>query len=557
MMRRIETYGDINYAPPLGFSKVDVSSDRFNAAMQDIFWGSDPLLCVTGAGGCGKSVLLKMAAFKFGPRCLCIAPTGMAAQNINTNVGEYGKVTAKTIHSALGIPIAESDNIVKYPQRTSFQKANWQQLKDKSIPQKRMEINTKGQCKKNEGDFYTAFAAETEKVIAPRTLIVPDKAEFLHSPETNRKIAAILKHVDLVLLDEVSMVSGNLFDYIMLQITNASRMKGKLIRLVCFGDPLQLPPVVLDKKADGTVPKNLEEQQKMFFESRFWKALKPKVHVLNAIYRQKDGDFKEILNNIRKGIITDQEKEFVHQHLGPCEAKNLTIAPTNALVNQYNQKEEEKLLKTNPKKFVFPYIIVSPQEPNSRIRLPEGFPGDITLYKGERIMCTKNASDGAYRNGTTGILLGCKWEKRTIWRKKIYPKTVTESVRVDLPMAIIKRDDGKIVAVHAHEYGNESTSDSQELKIYQVPIVKAYAVTYHKSQGLTLTGLGMDTKALKGDGMFYLGLSRVKSADNLRITGEPDWNKVAPNPRAIAFVEECEAKAQEVCDSTIVKKDSV
>lgn len=551
-MRRIETYGDINYAPPLGFSKVDVSSDRFNAAMQDIFWGSDPLLCVMGAGGCGKSVLLKMAAFKFGPRCLCIAPTGMAAQNINTNVGANGKITAKTIHSALSIPIAESDNILKVHYRTEYEKKC-----EKNIADKKIEIDRYGYGTKVKGDFYSLFEKETQKLEGPRTLIVPDKAEFLYSPETNRKIIKILEHIDLVLLDEVSMVSGNLFDYIMLQITNASRSKNKLIRMVCFGDPLQLPPVVLDKKADGSMPKNLEEQKKMFFESRFWTALKPKVHVLNTIYRQKDGGFKEVLNNIRKGIITESEKEFVRKHLSSCNAETLTIAPTNAMVNQYNTKEEEKLLKEKPEKFVFPYILASQHKEGELIRLPESFPGDITLYEGERIMCTKNASDGSYRNGTTGILLGCKWEKRTIWRKKLYPRTSSESVKINLPMAIVKRDDGKIIAVHAHEYGNEATSDSKELKLFQVPIVKAYAVTYHKSQGLTLSGLGMDTKALRGDGMFYLGLSRVKSADNLRITGEPDWDKVAPNPKAIAFVEECEAKAQEVCDNTIIKQASI
>jgi ATP-dependent exoDNAse (exonuclease V) alpha subunit len=546
MMRRIETYGDINFAPPLGFSKVDVSSDRFNAAMQDIFWGSDPLLCVMGAGGCGKSVLLKMAAFKFGPRCLCVAPTGMAAQNINTNVGANGKITAKTIHSALGIPIAESDNIIKDSEKN----------RRGNLAKKKMPINTKGQAKG--GDFYSLFVKETQKIERTRTLIVPDKAEFLYSPETSQRIVKLLEHVDLVLLDEVSMVSGNLFDYIMLQITNAGRKKGKLIRLVCFGDPLQLPPVVLDKRMDGRTPENLEETQKMFFESRFWKALKPKVHVLNAIYRQKDGAFKEVLNNIRKGIITDKEKEFVRQHLSPCDSKSLTIAPTNALVNLYNQREEEKLLKTNPRKFVFPYIVVSAHEEGSTIRFPENFPGDITLYEGERIMCTKNASDGSYRNGTTGILLGCKWETRIIWRKIFNGGGRSQAVRCTVPMAIVKKDDnGQIIKVRAHEYGNEQTSDARELKLFQVPIVKAYAVTYHKSQGLTLSGLGMDTKALRGDGMFYLGLSRVKSADNLRITAEPDWDKVAPNPKAIAFVEECEAKAQEVCDNTIIKQASV
>lgn len=539
-MRKIEIYGDIKNALPLGFGKVDVSSDRFSAAMQDIFWGSDPLLCVMGAGGCGKSVLLKMAAFKFGARCLCIAPTGMAAQNIDTNIGANGHVTAKTIHSALSIPIAESDNMVK----SKFEKGN---IVVKKITR---------ESGHPENGFYEQFYKELrKKTDTARTIIVPDKAEFLYRPETNWKIIKALENIDLVLLDEVSMVSGNLFDYIMLQITNASREKGKLIRLVCFGDPLQLPPVVLDKKQNGERPKNLEEQQKMFFESRFWASLQPKVHVLNAIYRQKDGDFKEVLNNIRKGIVTEKEKEFVRQHLGPCQDSSLSIAPTNRLVNEYNQKKEQELLETNPQKFIFPYVVGSQHDKDTKVRFPENFPGDITLYKGERIMCTKNASDGSYRNGTTGILVGCKWEKKRIRRREKNPLGIRSyEITIMVPMAIIKKDDnGQEVAVHSHEYGHEQTSDAWELKLFQVPIVKAYAVTYHKSQGLTLSGLGMDTNSLKGDGMFYLGLSRVKSADNLFITREPDWDKVAPNPKAVAFVQECEDKAQEVCDATIVK----
>ena len=109
MTDRKDIYGRLEDVLPPGFEDVRLDSPEFRDALLDILFGSSPLTAVTGPGGCGKTVLLKIAAAFFGGRCICIAPTGIAAQNISGKAGET-TVVARTIHSALGFDVLPDDS---------------------------------------------------------------------------------------------------------------------------------------------------------------------------------------------------------------------------------------------------------------------------------------------------------------------------------------------------------------------------------------------------------------------------------------------------------------
>ena len=503
---KMETFGDIGASIPFGASFMDIGSPRFRSALEDVFWGRSPLVCIIGPGGCGKSVLLRAAALRFGDRCMCLAPTGVAAENLSFSFGTH-QVKGITIHKGLGIPIIK---FMPSNEKGSVEKA-------KAGSQSEEEFIAKASTRKRRTSIYSEDGHSTR-----------------YWPETISGSVAALSKVDVVLLDEVSMVSSDLFDLIMLHICAASRIRGRVIRLVCFGDPLQLPPVT----KDGSSPK-------MFFDSHFWKALGPKVHVLDTVYRQSDGGFKAILNDLRRGNVTEEAKAFVKAHCisdpKASTKERLCIAPQNQQADDYNTKKEKALVEgSSPRKFHFPYQWIRDGKRLEDNPRPGDYecPSDMELYKGERVMCLKNAPDGSYRNGSLGTLVGCVKEKRSI------EVDDRRSVELTLPVAVVLLDGSKVpVLVRCHEYGQPYSSAGKGARIFQVPIRRAWAVTYHKSQGLTLDSLRMETKLLKADGMFYLGLSRVRTPQGVALTGEPDWSMVAANPEALSFVEACEACA--------------
>lgn len=506
-LRPKETIGKLEDALPVGFENIKLDSPSFRKALEELFWGTDALSCVIGPGGCGKSVLLRMAAHKFGSRCLCVAPTGVAAQNISDE-----KIKGKTIHSAFGVPISNISNEDLSDIKKKLYINHFEEIHGKWVKGKEYECQDATECVETL-THYRPIPRETGHA-------VNKLKDTLLEPYVNHHAIEVLKDKDLILMDEVSMVNANLFDYVLLQITYAMRKYNRQIRLVCFGDPLQLPPVDKSSEKDSE-----PELGKMFWESRFWKLLDPHVYCLNAVYRQKDNTFKEVLNHLRKGEITEKDKEVIQsrvcQNIAANE-KTLAIMSERKLVEAYNDKKENKLIQTGAKKFLIPYSVEGSVEGISLSRENDGFSGDLTFYAGERVMCTKNAPNGSYRNGTLGTFIEA----------------------YEGPAAKVLLDNGEVVTVKPFQYGPEESSATKAAQVYQVPLVGAYAITYHKSQGLTLDTLYMDVQNLKEDGMFYLGMSRVRSLEGLTLSAIPDWNKIKPNAKALEFVKKMEALSE-------------
>lgn len=476
MTDRKEIYGKIEDILPEGFGDVRLDSPEFRDALTDILFGTSPLVAVTGPGGCGKTVLLKIAAAYFGDRCLCIAPTGIAAQNISGKAGE-ATVVARTIHSALGLDVLPADS--------------------------------------------------------------PD-----YPAERNPRSIEALDGKDVVLLDEVSMVRANMLDHVMFQIMMASRMQGHQIRLVCFGDPMQLPPV---EKGDA--------EPLFFFDSEWWRHLNPRVHSLKAVYRQDNASFKLMLNDLREGEMTDRCMTFLI-------SRTVSSAPAGALIlNPYNRdiRRDGRLLKGAAtanreavEKFkadhpdagrkVFRPVIESlgdlDKEAEDTGRNAEVMALEVTeapagfeVIVGERVMCTRNSPEGNYVNGALGTVTGFAEYKEGCGEDAV---TVTGvMVRLDNPNRNGKRD----VLVKRHIYDRPATSDRKAVVVKQVPLTPAYEISYHKSQGMTLDNVCIRPHAW-GPGMLYVGLSRVRTPEGLTVLGKPDRSYLKTSGRCLAFCRE-------------------
>lgn len=317
-------------------------------------------------------------------------------------------------------------------------------------------------------------------------------------------------NVDILIIDEVSMMSSKLLsilDGIGKRIKKNTLPFGG-IQLLFSGDFYQLPPVG-----------NIEEPDTLqfCFENPIWNSLFHKKIELKQIFRQSDQTYCDILNQIRKGTLNKKAYNLLMSRCVSCEDE--TIKPTKILprrndVNSINETEM-KLLETDEKIFEMEIIKTLPDDKRSIIpkeqllneleMLQNNTMGEkkLILKKGAQVMCVVNIDmEGQYPivNGSRGVVVdfiepGC------------------------IPVVKFKSGITKPITPYVWEL-----EDSLELKkgygIRQIPLILAWAITIHKSQGTTLELAEIDI----GNGIFecgqsYVALSRVKDMNGLYLTG--------------------------------------
>jgi ATP-dependent exoDNAse (exonuclease V) alpha subunit len=296
--------------------------------------------------------------------------------------------------------------------------------------------------------------------------------------------------VKVLIIDEVSMLHHFRFDLVNKVLQN---MKGNVkpfggVQVVLCGDFFQLPPV----SRPG------EPESLFIYKSDSWAEAKFTVCYLSEQFRQKDDDdVLSILNEIRRGDVTETAREYLQSRFN---AKiDLAVEPTrlfthNADVDLLNQKELEKLKSDEEVEYFM--------ETKGREALAETLkksclaPELLRLKVGARVMCVKNNFEEGYVNGTLGIVVSCKENQD--------PSIRTASGKIiRLERASWKiEEDGKVKA-----------------EILQYPLRLAWAITVHKSQGMSLDAVEVDLSKSFAPGMGYVALSRVRSLDGLTILG--------------------------------------
>jgi energy-coupling factor transporter ATP-binding protein EcfA2 len=409
---------------------------------------------LTGKAGTGKTTFLKHIIKHTYKNAVIVAPTGIAAINAG----------GVTIHSLFQLPFGAF-----IPSRDT-----------------NIEFN------------------ENQKINNPNTLM-----RGLQLNSTKRRL---LQELELLIIDEVSMLRADLLDAID-TVLKSVRRKNNLafggVQVLFIGDLLQLPPVV---KEDEWRFLRTFYKTAFFFDAQVLQQNKPLYIELDKIYRQADDAFISILNNLRNNQVTKQDIETLNSYYRPNFKSD--VNDNRIHLTTHNNKADtlnrESLQSLSTPSYFFKAEIADdfneyayPVEQN------------LELKKGAQIMFIKNDPSGNQRffNGKIGVVSNIS----------------STDIEVDF-------NDGKApIAVTKYEWQNikytlnEATNEIEEKingTFTQYPIKLAWAITVHKSQGLTFEKAIIDIENAFAPGQVYVALSRLTSLKGLILSSPINVNSL-------------------------------
>lgn len=431
--------------PQLNVKQTDVSKIKLSEEQEEIFnlvETTNENYYVTGKAGTGKSVLLQYFVDNSGKRVVVVAPTGVAALNVN----------GQTIHSFFKMP----------------------------------------------------FDIDLDEL----------KVDY--------KLREILRNIDTVVVDEVSMVRVDLMEAMSrkLQIARKNDEPFGGVQMVFFGDLYQLPPVVTDGQLDRYFKHNYGGYY--FFNAPSIKKSDLNIRELNNIFRQKDQEFKEILNAIRTGTIKESQLSTLNERTKAIKPDSgfITLAGHNSTVSAINHKKLSEL-PGDAREYV--------AEIWGNIT-ESSFPTEkkLKLKIGSQVMMLKNDTEKPRRwvNGTLGVVT----------------KLTADLVRVNIDgveHTITPATWSKVQYDYDHEERKLTKNVISEFK--QLPIRLAWAITIHKSQGQTYQSVAVDlSEGAFAHGQTYVALSRCVSLEGLYLDSPVKRDDVIVDPDIVNFMKKAD-----------------
>ncbi len=308
----------------------------------------------------------------------------------------------------------------------------------------------------------------------------------------NRTIYNRLTKTKVLIIDEISMLGSTTFgmvDMVCRYVRGNTEPFGG-IQVVCVGDFFQLPPVQKGRSSSFA------------FESSVWEELKMVCCYLEEQHRQDDAEFLSVLSAIRGGSFDEYHFELLQSRYIEREkmpADTTKLFPHNLNVDRINDTE---LSKINDEEQVF--IMTSKGRESLVLNLKKSClsPERLVLKRGAVVMFTKNSHENGFVNGTIGEVQG--FDSLTG-----FPVVLTKAGKkiTVTPLDWVIEEDGKTKA-----------------KITQIPLRLAWAITIHKSQGMSLDTAIMDLGLSFEYGQGYVALSRVRRLQGLFLLG---WNDMA------------------------------
>lgn len=416
---------------------------------------------LTGKAGTGKTTLLKQILKESPKNTIVVAPTGIAALNAN----------GVTIHSMFHLPF---------------------------------------------GTFIPDFRA----MPYGGSIRLENRYSLGRHFRYNKTKAKLLREVELLIIDEVSMLRADVLDAIdwALKTVRQSDEAFGGVQVLFIGDLLQLPPVCkpeewryLQEYYDGIY----------FFNALVLKNNQPIYIELDKIHRQSDGQFIQILNELRNNRLSKESLEILNQRYQPnFDAKGkdnyITLTSHNAIADQMNQEALERLNK----KIVTFKALVKGDFPESI------YPNDeiLSLKEGAQVMFIKNDTsyEKRFYNGKIGVISAIN----------------SDEISVYLP------EDKKTIRVEQYEWENVKFSidkDTNEIKekivgtYVQYPLRLAWAITIHKSQGLTFDKAVLDVSRVFASGQAYVALSRLRSLEGLILKSQFALDGIENDSRVVGY----------------------
>jgi hypothetical protein len=316
---------------------------------------------------------------------------------------------------------------------------------------------------------------------------------------TSEYICRRVRKTKVLIIDEISMLRAetlSMIDAVCREIKQNSEPFGGM-QVIFVGDFFQLPPIEkinTEQKQESL----LEEKQARFaYESVSWKSLSPIVCYISEQHRQDDSIFLELLLAIRHDTVSDKHQDKLKSRYVQNEKfpENITkLFSHNLDVDRVN---DEKLLKIEMESFKFNMESTGSLPLVTALKKGCLSPEVLILKKGAIVMCTKNNQKEHFVNGTLGTIV----DFESISKHPII-KTKNGRNIVITPMDWVVEENGKIKA-----------------KITQIPLRLAWAMTVHKSQGMSMDAAVMDLSSVFEYGQGYVALSRVRRLDGLYLLG--------------------------------------
>lgn len=417
---------------------------------------------LTGKAGTGKTTLLRKIVEHTHKQTVIVAPTGIAALNAG----------GVTIHSFFQLPFA------------GF------------IPDFLDEMHISGSVK------------------------LESKKTLIRHFKMNKERQQLIRSLELLIVDEVSMLRADLLDAIDWTLRNVRDINLPFggVQVLFIGDLFQLPPVI--KPAEWSV------LHKYYAGIHFFNAQviveKPPLYIeLSKIFRQQNEDFIEILNNLRNNSLTEKDLQLLNTKVQPDfepakEEGVITLTTHNAKADKINESALDNL---TTKLYRFDAEVTG-DFPQHLYPLEER----LELKEGAQVMFIKNdlGMDKQFYNGKMGV--------------------VTELTNNEIIVECT--EDKKVISVERAEWENvrftknETSGEIEEETIgtfVHFPLKLAWAITVHKSQGLTFDKAALEVSQVFAPGQAYVAFSRLRSLEGLVLLSPIKLNGLQNDEKIIQF----------------------
>lgn len=328
----------------------------------------------------------------------------------------------------------------------------------------------------------------------------------------------VLRSMDVLVIDEISMVRADLLDRVdevLRRHRNPRRPFGG-VQLLMIGDLHQLPPVVTDSEAQSVMDRY---SSPYFFESRALREAGFRTVELNKVYRQNDEHFITLLNAIRANRAGADILSALNARVGRSFAPGERFVRLVTHNRQARSINESELTKLPGEMFRFD-AKVEGKFPESSYPVEES----LLLKKGAQVMFIKNdLQDHAYYNGL-----------------------LAEVTELSESAIVVRTTDGKAIKVREEEWVNNSYAlDEEKGEILEVregafrqfPLRLAWAITIHKSQGLTFDRAVIDAAGAFAHGQTYVALSRCRTLGGLSLDRPLSPSAIITDRTVEAFME--------------------